>query len=258
MGIVGSVSMPRLSIIIPTKNEEDNLPKLLASLKKQTFADYEVIVADNRSTDRTVEIANAWGAQTVNGGLPGPGRNKGAFHAHGDILLFFDADVELASPTYLADMLQEFDEKKADIATCTMRPVSDKIIDQAFYGAYNAFAQLTERFRPHAPGTCILVRRRMHEEINGFNEEVVLGEDMDYVQRAAKEGGRFKVLKQGGPIDVSVRRLEKDGRLGIAIKYMFAELYMILKGPIKKTLFEYEMGGPDKSTPKATRKKRAS
>jgi hypothetical protein len=171
-------------------------------------------------------------------------------------LLFFDADVVITSKTYLADMLREFEEKKADIATCTMRPMSDKIIDQVFYGAYNAFAQLTERFRPHAPGTCILIRRHMHEELNGFNEEVVLGEDMDYVQRAAKQGGRFKVLKQGGPIDVSVRRLEKDGRWGIAVKYLFAELYMAVKGPIKKTLFEYEMGGPDKPKPKSTRKKR--
>lgn len=232
------------------------MPKLLASLKKQTFQDYEVIVADNRSTDSTADIAKKWGARTVKGGLPGPGRNSGAFYARGDILLFFDADVELTSRTYLADMLKEFNETRADIATCTMRPASDKIIDQVFYGAYNAFAQLTERFRPHAPGTCILVRRHMHEEINGFNEEVVLGEDMDYVQRAAKEGGKFKVLKQGGPIDVSVRRLEKDGRLGIAIKYMFAELYMILKGPITKPLFEYEMGGPDKPKPKG--KKRSS
>ena len=242
--------MPRLSIIIPTKNEEEILPKLLASLKQQTFTDYEVIVADNRSADRTVEIATKAGARVVEGGMPGPGRNKGAFHANGELLLFFDADVELTSQTYLEDMLREFEEKKADVATVIMRPVSNKIIDQVFYGAYNAFAQLTERFRPHAAGTCILIRRHMHEKLNGFDEEVVMAEDMDYVQRAAKEGGRFKILKGSGPIDVSVRRLEKDGRLGIAIKYLYGELYMILKGPFKEMPFEYEMGGSDKSAKK--------
>lgn len=246
--------MPHLSIIIPTKNEEENLPKLLASLKKQTFTDYEIIVADNASTDRTVAIAKKHKARIVEGGMPGPGRNKGAFHAKGSLLLFFDADVEIESETYLEDMLQEFEEQKADVATCILRPASDKIVDKAFYGAYNAFAELTEWFRPHAAGTCILIRRHMHEKLNGFNEEAVLGEDMDYVQRAAKEGGKFKILKSGGPIDVSVRRLEKDGRLGIAIKYAFGELYMILKGPIKKIPFEYEMGGPEKAVKKATKK----
>ncbi|MEN9558679.1 MAG: hypothetical protein RL141_1048 [Candidatus Parcubacteria bacterium] len=244
--------MIRLSIIIPTKNEEAHLPALLDSIRRQSFTDYEVIVADNHSSDRTVEIAKASGARVVAGGMPGPARNKGALQAKGSLLLFLDADAVLTSETYLEDMLREFDEQKADVATCILRPVSAKIIDQVFYGAYNAFAQLTERFRPHAAGTCILVRRHMHEGLKGFDEEVVLGEDMDYVQRAAKDGARFRLLKKSGPVDVSVRRFEKDGRWGVVFKYLFGELHMLVKGPIKKIPFTYEMGGPEKKKPKKT------
>ncbi len=250
--------MPRLSIIIPCKDEEELLPRLLKSIKKQTFTDYEIIVADAHSSDGTRKVAESFGARVVEGGMPGPGRNRGALEAKGDLLFFLDADVILASSHYLEDALKEFDEQKADVATCDIRPVSDKTIDHALYGAYNAYAKLTEDILPHAAGMCILVRRHTHEGIKGFDEEVVLAEDMDYVRRAAKEGHRFKVL-QSHPIHTSVRRLEKDGRWGIAFKYTFGELWLLFRGPFKKMPFKYEMGGkvrvkgqnPKANTPKA-------
>jgi hypothetical protein len=89
-----------------------------------------------------------------------------------------------------------------------------------------------------------LVRRDVHHGINGFDEDVVFAEDHDYVQRAAKDGHRFGILRSH-PIAVSVRRLEKDGRLSIALKYVFGELYMMTKGSFKEAPFEYQMGGTD-------------
>ena len=66
------------SIIIPTYNEEEYLPVLLDSIKEQDFDDYEIIVADANSTDKTVEIAKDYGCIVVEGGLPAVGRNNGA------------------------------------------------------------------------------------------------------------------------------------------------------------------------------------
>lgn len=236
--------MPKLSIVIPVKNEETDLPKLLASIKAQTFTDYEVIVADAHSTDKTVELAQAAGAIVVEGGMPGPGRNKGAVHANGDIVAFFDADVQLPSARFLQECLDEMDRKKLDVATCKVKPLSRKPIDRAMHEAYNAYTIATEKLKPHAPGFCILVRRDVHHGINGFDEDVVFAEDHDYVQRAAKDGHRFGILRSH-PIAVSVRRLEKDGRLSIALKYVFGELYMMTKGSFKEAPFEYQMGGTD-------------
>ena len=88
----------RVSIVVPTKNEEAYLPILLASLRGQTFQDFEIIVADAHSTDRTREIALQAGAKVVDGGMPGPGRNRGAAVAQGEIIFFFDADVILRHP----------------------------------------------------------------------------------------------------------------------------------------------------------------
>ena len=121
--------MPRLSIIIPTKNEEENLPILLSSIKEQTFTDYEVIVADAHSSDDTRRIAVERGVRVVEGGMPGEGRNKGALKAQGELLLFLDADVILSSHHFLRDIVLEFDEERADVATCRLSPMSKRPID---------------------------------------------------------------------------------------------------------------------------------
>jgi len=234
--------MPFLTIVIPTKNEQENLPRLLMSIRSQTYTDYEIVVADAASTDKTREIAESYGARVVEGGMPGPGRNRGAAAAQGHVILFLDADVLMTSTRFLSENLEEMKRKGANVATCYVKPISRNPIDRAMHEAYNAFAVAMERMRPHAPGFCIFVKKHAHDEIGGFDEQVVFAEDHDYVQRAEKAGYRFRILRSQ-PIAVSVRRMNKDGRLGIAIKYMMAELHMVTKGPYKELPYEYEMGG---------------
>jgi len=232
------------------------LPKLLDSVKAQTLSDVEIIVADAHSSDATRSIAESYGARVVEGGMPGPGRNKGAIHARGEIIAFLDADVQLPSSKFLEECVSEMDRKGLDIATCKVRPLSRKPIDRALHEAYNAFVIATEKIRPHAPGFCILVRRHVHHDIKGFDEDIVFAEDHEYVQRAQKQGNRFGILRSH-PIAVSVRRLEKDGRLILALKYIFSELHMVTKGPFKKGLpFDYDMGGdePKDTEPSSSQK----
>ncbi len=74
-----------LSIVVPAYNEEKYLPKLLSCIKKQTYKDCEIIVADANSRDRTKETAKKYGCKIVkSGGLPAIGRNNGAKAAKGD------------------------------------------------------------------------------------------------------------------------------------------------------------------------------
>ena len=83
---------PELSCIIISYNEEKYLPTLLNSLRMQTFQNFEIIVADNNSTDKTREIAESYGCKVVKGGTWSTGRNRGAKHAKGKYLLFMDSD----------------------------------------------------------------------------------------------------------------------------------------------------------------------
>ena len=82
-----------LSIVIITKNEQQYLPRLLHSIKMQEFKDYEIIVSDAQSTDKTRAIAKSFGCKIVEGGLPSVGRNNGAKVANAPLILFLDADV---------------------------------------------------------------------------------------------------------------------------------------------------------------------
>ncbi|MFA6428893.1 MAG: glycosyltransferase [Patescibacteria group bacterium] len=230
----------KLSIVIPTKNEALLLPKLLESIQRQELCDLEVIVADAYSTDQTREIAVSLGARVVDGGLPGPGRNRGAEVATGDVIAFFDADVILPSPRFLADCLAEMDVRSLDLATCRVMPLDSGATDDLLHEVYNLFAIATERVTPHAPGFCIFVRAVVHRAIQGFDERIVFAEDHDYAQRAVKTGAVFGILR-GHRVGVSVRRLEKEGRLKLALKYIYGELHMRLKGPFTEGMpFEYE------------------
>src|SRR3989338_3438906 len=212
-----------LTIVIPTKNEEEYLPRLLASIRQQTYQPKEIIVADAASDDRTRAIAQEFGARVVDGGMPAAGRNFGAAQSSQEIILFLDADVELREPTFLEKSVGEMLERKLDLATCDVFPLSDAFVDHFMHEAYNIYARVWGSLFPHAPGFCMFARRSLHEKIKGFDESIIFCEDHDYARRAAKVGG-FGFL-HGTRIPVSIRRLDRDGRMSIAVKYVLAELH---------------------------------
>jgi uncharacterized protein (TIGR00661 family) len=197
------------SIIIPTYNEEDYLPILLDSIKEQDFNDYEVIVADANSSDKTREIAKDYGCVVVDGGLPAVGRNNGANVAKGEILLFLDSDLQLTED-YLRDVLYEFRMEKLGIAITQMKPMSNKVEDKLFHDFANYFMISVENIKPHGAGCYgIIAKKSLHDECGGFDESLTFGEDTDYIERLATKEP-FKVLRNA-KIGVSTRRLEEEG-----------------------------------------------
>ena len=206
-----------ISIIIPTYNEEDYLPNLLDSIKRQNFDGYEVIVADANSTDRTREIAESYGCIVVDGGLPAVGRNNGARVAKGEYLLFLDSDLELTDD-YLRNVLYEFRMEHLGIAITKMKPMSDKIEDKIFHDFANYFMIGVENIKPHGAGCYgIITKKSLHDECGGFDESLTFGEDTDYIERLA-EKERFKVLRNA-KIGVSTRRLEEEGIVTLIRQY---------------------------------------
>ena len=198
-----------LSIIIPTYNEEEYLPILLKSIKKQSFENYEIIVADANSTDRTREIAKEYGCVVVDGGLPAVGRNNGAKVAKGEYLLFLDSDLELTDD-YLRDALYEFRMERLGIAITQMLPMSHNVDDKIFHDFANYFMIGVEKIKPHGAGCYgIITRKELHDECGGFDESLTFGEDTDYIERLAKKEP-FRVLRNA-KIGVSTRRLEEEG-----------------------------------------------
>ena len=91
--------LPKLSIVIPARNEEDNLPRLLKSIACQDVPLCSILVVDDGSTDRTAALASDLGASVLTLAAKPPGWTgkswacyQGAQHAPGDVLMFLDAD----------------------------------------------------------------------------------------------------------------------------------------------------------------------
>ncbi len=163
-----------LSIIIPTLNEEKYLPLLLESIKGQNFkGEYEVIVADADSKDKTIEIAKNYGCKIIPGGLPAKGRNEGAKEAKGDLLLFLDADVILPGD-FLEKSIKEFQERKLAAASFTLTPRGKKIFKILFNIFYNFPIIVLEKFLPHG-AMAILVKKNIHKRLGGFDEKIFAG-----------------------------------------------------------------------------------
>ena len=227
-----------LSVIIPTFNEEKYLPKLLESIKKQTYKDYEIIVADATSKDRTRQMAKKYNCRVIKGGMPAIGRNNGAKIAKGDILLFLDAD-SIIEKDFISNALIYMKKRKLDVAGSYLHPSSGKLIDKIFLGIFNFWTYVTQFFYPNACGSGIFCKKWLHDKVNGFDETIKLSEDMDYVRRCGKYR-KFRLIKNSKVL-YSMRRYKKEGRFKVGLKLFLSAIYRILFGEIRSDVFKYDL-----------------
>ena len=119
--------VPRISVVVPFYNNADLLGACLTSIGEQSFADLEVIMVDDGSTDDSATIAAARAAadprfrlvQLANGG-PGRARNHGVAAARGEFLAFVDAD-DLLPPDAYATMLAVLEASGSDFVSGAVR-----------------------------------------------------------------------------------------------------------------------------------------
>ncbi|HOX29994.1 MAG TPA: glycosyltransferase [Candidatus Paceibacterota bacterium] len=243
-----------LSIIIPTLNEEKFLPLLLEQIKKQDFSDYEVIVADAGSSDRTVQIAREYKHRVIKGGSVAYGRNQGAKTARGELLLFIDADNIYLPDDFLSELVGQFTEKNCDIASFPLY-IDGNRMDKVAYKVYNWWAKKLQNIKAYATNSMI-VKKKVFDQVGGFDESITIAEDHDFARRASKIG-KFRYIEID-PIFVSARRMEKEGRIRIYSKYILAEIYMEAFGPIKKDIFRYWKKETERKTEKIGTRRRGA
>jgi len=114
----------KITVIIPCLNEEQGIEKVLQRMP--AFVD-EVIVVDNGSTDRTGEVARAWGAQVIREEVRGYGRSykRGFASARGDIIVTLDGDHSYP-PDAISYLLEAFLHLEADFLNASRFPVRDR------------------------------------------------------------------------------------------------------------------------------------
>jgi glycosyltransferase involved in cell wall biosynthesis len=200
--------MPRVSVIIPAYNAELYLRETLESVEAQTYSDWEVVIADDASTDRTVETARSFGERCtvlstdVNEG-PAAARNRALRQASGELVVFLDAD-DFWLPTYLDRLVNLYDEGLASggrvgIVTCDARRLSsDGYRPQTYFEVYGFPAEVTVtgmlEANPIYGGA--LAPYALVEGLGGFCPELFGTEDWDLWLRIVEMGYRVLVIPE--------------------------------------------------------------
>lgn len=211
-----------ISIIVITKNEQFYVNNLILNVKNQTYENFEIIISDNQSTDNTLNICKQFDVNIVNGGIPSTGRNRGAYHSKGTILLFLDADATL-SEDFLANNIGEFIERDLDIAITLGRAIQTEWYFKFLLLIANFFVQIIRPFKPHGGGANgIVVRKEIFDRLNGFNEKIFF-DDVDFIERASKMC-RFGILKSER-IGISFRRFKRDGIIKTCFKVLLSTIF---------------------------------
>lgn len=240
---------PMFSIIIPTLNEEKFLPRLLASLERQTSHNFEVIVVDGSSKDYTLKEARKFTKRlpslhvlvSKKASLPLQ-RNIGARKAQGDWLVFVDADGEFLP--HFVDRCQTYIETHAPSFFSTWwRADSDENSDALLALLADITQELTLVFkRPNAPGPLTIVSRHAYDRVNGYDEAHSFTEDLDFGLRLGSAGFTSSILRETLYV-WSLRRLRHEGTLKVGQTYAKAAALALVARRAPKAMPGYIMGG---------------
>ena len=139
-----------ISIIVPTLNEEHYIGNLLKNYLNQTFKDFEIIIVDGNSADKTRKVVESYSKKdkrirliTSNIRNVAYQRNLGAKKAKFERLLFNDADVSMEND-FLEKAIKELALRKLKVSGCYLIPESKKLIDKLNYKILNGWLFLMQ------------------------------------------------------------------------------------------------------------------
>lgn len=188
---------PAVSVILPTYNRAGLLPRAIASVLRQTFADFELIVVDDASTDDTMSVVGSiqdprlrYIRLPANRGAP-EARNRGITEANGNLVAFQDSDDEWL-PEKLARQVAKLNACPTSVA--------------ANYCGFTRYERRTSLYIPEPKVACVegritssllienfvstqtlIVRKTLLESVGGFDERLKRLQDWDLVLRLSRE-----------------------------------------------------------------------
>jgi cellulose synthase/poly-beta-1,6-N-acetylglucosamine synthase-like glycosyltransferase len=198
---------PKVSLIVPARNEEANIGRLLQSIKKIDYQDLEVIVIDDQSTDETNSIARSFQVRVI-AGVPRPSGwggkqwacQQGADAASGDVLIFSDADT-VHGKNSVKDALSFLETNNLD-----MMSVAPRHNGKTFWEKCTAYFQIMLMFaangfgkqkpgRAYCIGQYIVFKRTAYDTIGGHaSVKDAIVEDVPLANRALRIGLKYNIL----------------------------------------------------------------
>lgn len=176
--------MVQVSVIIPALNEEEIIRDSLCSLRNQSFRDFEIIVVDGGSTDRTVEISREYTDKVILalGSKIGEARLIGVKEARGNIIVSTDADT-IHPPDWLENLVRHFDDPTVVAVGGAIYPLNPSETTLAYTAGLNTIANALHWFI----GSNMAFRKDVFMKAGGY-PLLIKGEDWSLSARLAKYG----------------------------------------------------------------------
>ncbi len=188
-----------ITVVIPVRNGAETIGEQLVSLAAQEHAgEWEVVVADNGSTDATRSVVEQYrdqlpALQLVDASRrrgPAHARNTGAAAAGGEIVAFVDAD-DRVEPGWLAAMQRAMaDESVGAVGGALIREIAGNPVGTEGRALGDDLGRWSG-FLPYAGSGNLAVRRSLFEELHGFDEDYLADEDVDFSWRLQLAGHRL-------------------------------------------------------------------
>jgi glycosyltransferase involved in cell wall biosynthesis len=227
--LVDRLKKPRISVVIPTYNEEKNIRRTIFKLNHQTIPreDYEIIIVDGESTDRTREIAEEMGARVVLQKRKGIGgaRNDGFLAAKADFIATTDADC-IVPNQWLEIFLEDLRDPQVVAVTGPDGPIEQNRKSNLTYFILRCFIQGITLFNLYGTaGTNSAFRKTAFLKCGGY-KSLPHSDDVEIAFRIKKLGKIVYDIRTF--VNLSVRRLEQKGYANVISKWVKGDLYILL------------------------------
>jgi glycosyltransferase involved in cell wall biosynthesis len=204
----------KISVVVPAFNEERLLDKSLAQIKSaanvflQRGWEFELIVCDNNSTDRTAEIARAAGAQVIFEPVNqiARARNSGAAAATGDWLIFVDADSQPCAELF-SEVAEKIISGDCLAGGATIRLDEHYLPAEIITGLWNCVSRIFKLLA----GSFIFCDAAAFRKIGGFSNELFAAEELELSKRLkklARETKKRILILHRHPLVTSARKMK--------------------------------------------------
>lgn len=218
---------PRISVVIPAYNEEKNIGSCLRALGSQTVKPYEIIVANNNSTDKTAAIADEHGAKVILATEQGYvfALKTGMSATTGDVVAVVDADT-LVATNWIEIITRTFSDPTIVGATGSIHIKDGNFLSRINDAVYKCFLVVNFALHtPHLVGFNFAVRKVALDNINGLDTRYKMGPDVELGLRLRHVGK--VVYVDDMVVSPSMRRWEQNP-LKTFIEYSRSYIFTVL------------------------------
>jgi glycosyltransferase involved in cell wall biosynthesis len=213
----------KITIVIPSKNEENYIAHLLDNLIAQEVGFTKIIVADC-STDKTRSVIDFYrprlNIEVIQGGPVSTAKNNGAQLVTTPYILFIDADVRFFKSTVIHDAVNALEAENLDLVGLNAKCYDNDLRAQIGFTIFNVVNNVLKYFSPFAVGAFMLTRRDKFMEYGRFPEQYATSED--YFLSRKYSVNKFKLLNHHFGQDS--RRFRKMGYFGMS-KYLIKNFW---------------------------------